>query len=63
MSEQIKTPKFILSKRAKIMKFLKKEGYSLADIGIMFNIDRSRVLRILETEAKYKGLVKDILKD
>lgn len=63
MKETIKTRTYLLSKRAKIMKFLKKEGYTLADIGIMFNIDRSGVLRILAAEKKYKGLVKDLLKD
>ena len=63
MKEIIKTRTYLLSKRAKIMKFLKKEGYTLADIGVMFNIDRSGVLRILKAEKKYKGLVKELLKD
>lgn len=57
------TPKYLLSKRAKIMKFLKSEGYCGADIAIMFNLDESVVSRILAAEAKYKGLVKSVLSD
>ena len=63
MTKVIKTQKHLLTKRAKIIKFLKKEGYSGADIGVMFNIDRSGVGRILATEKKYKGLVKELLED
>lgn len=55
--------KHLLSKRAKIMKFLKTEGYSGEDIGFIFNIDRSGVSRILATERQYKGLVKETLQD
>jgi DNA-binding CsgD family transcriptional regulator len=55
--------KHLLSKRAKIIKFLQGEGYTGEDIGVIFNIDRSGVHRILKAEAKYKGLVRDILKD
>jgi len=63
MKEVIGTPKYLLSKRARIIKFLKKEGYSNPDIALIFSIDRSWVSRILKNEAKYKGLVKNILKD
>ena len=63
MKKVIKTRTYLDSKRAQIMKFLKKEGYSLADIGVIFNIDRSGVLRTLAAEKKYKGLVKELLKD
>lgn len=62
MAQVNKTHKYILSKRAKIMKFLLTEGYSMTDIGLMFNIDKSGVSRILAAEKKYKGLVKEILK-
>ena len=62
MKEIITTPKYLLSKRAKIIKFLKNEGYSGADIGIIFNIDRSGVSRILATEKKYKEFIKLKLK-
>lgn len=63
MPQVIPIKKHLLVKRARIMKFLKKEGYSGEDIGIIFNIDRSGVSRILAMEKKYKGLVKDILSD
>lgn len=62
MSKVIPIKRHLLSKRAKIIKFLKSEGFSGEDIGVIFNIDRSQISRILTTEAKYKGLVKDILK-
>jgi len=58
MKKIITTQRYLLSKRAKIIKFLKEEGYSGADIAIMFNIDRSGVNRILITEEKYKNSVK-----
>lgn len=63
MKQIIPIKKHLLVKRAKIMKFLKKEGYSGEDIGIIFNINRSGVSRILASEKKYKGLVKKILSD
>lgn len=63
MKEVITTPKHLLSKRAKIIKFLKDEGYSGADIGIIFNIDRSGVSRILSAEKKYKEFIKLKLTD
>lgn len=55
--------KHLLSKRAKIIKFLKKEGYNNQEIATIFNIDFSGVSRILSAEKKYKGLVKNVLKD
>ena len=63
MKNIVAEKKHLLVKRAKIIKFLKTEGYSGADIGIIFNIDRSGVNRILATEEKYKGLVADMLSD
>jgi DNA-binding MarR family transcriptional regulator len=63
MKEIIPTKKHLLVKRAKIMKFLKKEGYSGEDIATIFNIDRSGVSRILKAEEKYKGLVRKVLKN
>jgi len=54
--------KHLLAKRAKIIKFLETEGYSGEDIGIIFNIDRSGVSRILKAEKKYKQSVKNMLK-
>jgi len=55
--------KHLLAKRAKIIKFLKDEGYSGEDIGIIFNIDRSGVSRILAAESLYKELNKKLLSD
>lgn len=63
MKELIKTQKYLLEKRAKIMKFLKNEGYNGDQIGQIFNIDRSGVSRILKSQEKYKKSVKNILKD
>lgn len=61
---KIQTSKIhLLVKRAKIIKFLKEEGYDGSEIGEIFNIDRSTVSRILATERKYKGLVKKTLAD
>lgn len=61
--EIIKTPKYLLSKRAKMMKFLRTEDYTIQDIAIIFNIDRSVVSRILAAEKKYKEFVKLKLSD
>ncbi len=55
--------KHLLMKRAKIIKFLNTEGYSGEEIGVIFNIDRSGVSRILATAEKYKISAKNILKD
>lgn len=63
MKKQTGTKKHLLVKRFKIIKFLQKEGYNNEEIGIIFNIERSRVLRIVQTGEKYKGLVKKILSD
>ena len=63
MNETKRTQKFLLSKRAKIIKFLVTEGYTGAQIGRIFNIDRSMISRILQDEKKYKGLVRSILQD
>jgi predicted transcriptional regulator len=63
MKQIIPTPKYILSKRAKIMKFLKEEGYTGSDIAVMFNIDKSGVSRILKAEKNYKEFVKLKLQD
>ena len=63
MSRIEPTKKHLLSKRAKIIKFLQTEGYSGEDIGIIFNINRSGVSRILAAEQKYKTSVKNMLKD
>lgn len=49
---------YILNKRAKIMKFLRKEGWSDTQISQMFYIDPSGVNRILNTEKKYKEFAK-----
>lgn len=49
---------YILNKRAKIMKFLRKEGWTDTQIAQMFYIDPSVVNRILITEKKYKEFAK-----
>lgn len=53
----------LLNKRAKIIKFLKKEGYPNADIAIIFSIDPSVVTRILVAEKNYKEFAKLELSD
>ncbi len=53
--------KHLLVKRAKIIKFLKSEGYSGEDIAAMFNVHRSWISRILNEEKEYKGSVKNML--
>lgn len=63
MPEIIPTKKHLLVKRAKIMKFLKSEGYNLEDIGTIFNVDRSTVLRVLAAEKTYKDFAKELLSD
>ena len=63
MSRTEPTKKHLLSKRAKIIKFLESEGYNGEDIGVIFNINRSGVCRILAAEKKYKKSVKNLLKD
>lgn len=63
MKELIQTKKLLLVKRFKIIKFLQSEGYNNQDIGTIFNIDRSRVLRIIKEGEKYKNSVKNLLKD
>ncbi len=63
MAKNIKTPKYLLIKRAKIIKFLKTEGYINADIAIIFNLPESSITRIIKADSKYKGLVKKILSD
>lgn len=62
MKEIIGTKKHLMVKRAKMIKFLKEEGYSGAEIGEIFNIDRSSVSRILAFSEKYKILAKNLLK-
>lgn len=57
------TKKHLLSKRAKIIKFLKKEGYDGDEIAVIFSIDKSAISRILKAEMRYKGLVKEVLSD
>ena len=61
MKEVIGTKKHLLVKRAKIIKFLKTEGYSGEDIGVIFNINRSGVSRILKLSEQYKKSVKNLL--
>ena len=63
MPEIIKTPKYLLVKRAKIIKFLKQENYSSSDIARIFNIDKSAISRILATEKNYKDVARNLLKD
>jgi len=55
--------KHLLVKRAKIIKFLDSEGYNGEEIGIIFNIDRSSILRILRNYKKYKEFAKITLSD
>lgn len=55
--------KHLLVKRAKIIKFLESEGYNGEEIGIIFNIDRSSILRILRNYKKYKEFAKITLSD
>lgn len=59
----IRNKYYLLSKRAKMIKFLKTEGYSQADISLIFNIDRSGITRILKEEKNYKKNVKGLLSD
>ena len=63
MKKNITTKKYLLVKRAKIIKFLKTENYINSDIAIIFNIPESSITRILASESKYKGLVKKVLED
>lgn len=63
MAKNITTKKHLLVKRAKIIKFLKSEGYNGEDIGVIFNIDKSVVSRILSAEKKYKEFAKNLLSD
>ncbi len=49
------TKKYLLEKRAQLMRDLAQDGYNNADIGVIFNIDRSGVLRILSTKVSSKG--------
>ena len=63
MKQLIPTKKLLLVKRFKIIKFLQSEGYNNQDIGTIFNIDRSRVLRIIQEGERYKKSVKNLLKD
>ena len=62
MKEVTHTKKHLLSKRAKIIKFLKTEGYNGEEIGAIFNIDRSGVNRILQTEEAYKKSTANLLR-
>ncbi len=57
------TKRHLLSKRAKMIKFLKKEGYDGDEIATIFSIDKSAISRILSTESKYKGIVRLKLSD
>ncbi len=64
LKKEIKfTKRHLLVKRAKIIKFLYSEGYSGQDIGIILNINRSSVSRVLRSEKKYKKSIKNLLKD
>ncbi len=54
---------YLLNKRAKIIKFLKKEGYVNSDIAFIFNIHPSGVTKILQAEKKYKEFAKLQLSD
>ena len=63
MKSNIKEKKHLFVKRAKIIRFLQSEGYNGEEIATIFNIDRSRISIILAQEAKYKGLVRSVLKD
>tara|TARA_R110000868_G_scaffold382247_1_gene648748 strand:- start:1990 stop:2181 length:192 start_codon:yes stop_codon:yes gene_type:complete len=63
MKQELGTEKYLLEKRARIMKFLLTEHYSVKQIARIFNIDHAGVSRILKTQSKYKGLVRKILKD
>jgi len=55
--------KHLLLKRARLIKFLKSEGYDGSEIGIIFNINRSGVSRILSANEKYKITAKKLLSD
>lgn len=63
MAKDITTKKHLLVKRARIMKFLTGEGYNNEEIGIIFNIERYQVFRILASAKKYKEFVKLELSD
>jgi DNA-binding CsgD family transcriptional regulator len=54
---------FLLSKRAKTLKFFRSEGYTDAQLAIIFNIHKSTVGRIIAAEEKYKKYVKKMLSD
>lgn len=63
MKKIIGTKKHLLVKRFKMIKFLKSEGYNNEEIGIIFNIDRLSIFRILQAGEKYKKSTKNLLKD
>lgn len=47
------TKKYLLAKRGEIMLSLKEEGYSLGDIGMIFNLEyTSTVKRIIDAHIK-----------
>ena len=53
------TKKYLLVKRADMIKDLVREGYGVSDIGIIFNIDKSWISRIISSyqPTKKKGMV------
>ncbi len=63
MKKLIPTKSHLLVKRAKLIKFLKVEGYNGEEIGQIFNLDKSVISRILTENEKYKKSVKKLLVD
>lgn len=63
MKKLTATKKHILVKRFKLIKFLKSEGYNNEEIGLMFNMDRLQIFRVLQAGERYKVSIKNLLKD
>jgi transposase len=53
----------LLNKKAKIMKFLRAEGYTDTQIAEIFNVNKSTVNRVIVAAEKYKKSVKKLLSD
>lgn len=62
MAEIIAPKKHLLVKKAKIIKFLKSEGYNGQEIGYIMNLDRSQISRIISASNKYKITIEKVLK-
>lgn len=54
MKKDITNKKYLFVKRAAIMVKLYQAGYGYSDIGIIFNIDRAWVKRVVDKNLKLK---------